>query len=209
MTRPNHRRWTLVISASVAAHAGVLVLLAVNAPQLRTQAPPDEVFEVTVLPRYVPREMLPEERRQAVQARPLTPRRLQRPDEPLPVAPLVTPNAPAPVMTPGLVDPRLTAPAAQPNALRRSVVGCANPSLLDKAEREACLDRLGAGAKDAPFIEPPMSRDKRRAFDEAAARKERMREYKAAPVPPGLVGSTAPGGITGLGEGPRLRDLGR
>lgn len=208
MIPPNHRRW-LLVTASAVAHAGLVVLLALNAPQLRTQAPPDEVFEVTVLPRYVPREMVREDRQQAVQARPLAPRRRLRPDEPLPVAPFVTPNAPAPVATPGLADPRLTAPATQPNALRRSAVGCANPSLLGKAERDACLDRLGAGAKDAPFIEPPISRDKRRAFDEAAARKERMREYKAAPVPPGLAGSTAPGGMTGLGEGPRLRDFGK
>lgn len=209
MTRANHRRSTWIVAGSIAAHAGVLVLLALNAPELRMQAQPDEVFEVTVTPRYLPQEKTLEQPSRTVETRPLVPRRLLGPDEPRPVAPLVTPNAPGPAPATGLVDPRLTTPAAQPNALRRSAVGCANPALLSREERDACLDRLGAGAKTAPFIEPPMSSDKRSAFAEAAARKARMREYRAGAVPSGVTGSSAPGGITGQGEGPRLRDLGR
>ena len=70
-------------------------------------------------------------------------------------------------------------------------MGCANPNLLTKAERERCLERLGAGAKDAPYYEPPMSRDKRKAFDEAAARKQAYRKYKEANLPTGV----SPGGL--------------
>jgi hypothetical protein len=206
MTRPNHRRWTLVVAASVAAHAGVLALLALNAPNLNMRAVPPDVFEVTVVPRYLPREKLREERRETVQARPLIPRRVLRPDEPLPVAPLITPNAPAaarPADQGSAFHPAPNPPGPKDqlrNALRSGAPGCANADsvILNKAERENCLERLGKGAKDAPFIEPPMSRDKRRAFDEAAAKKKAYRDYKEGNLPPG---------VTQKDGGPQMREL--
>ena len=84
------------------------------------------------------------------------------------------------------VETAPSAPATLRDALRRSPVGCANPSLLAKEERDACLERLGAGAKDAPFIQPPMDPDKRREFDQKSAAQEQMRIYRETGVYPGL-----------------------
>ena len=191
----------LWIGLSIAGHAGVLAILAMAQPQLRqVESPP--VFEVTVAPRFL---TTTEERpapRETAANRPLRPRRALRPDETSQVAPLITRNAPTTTPSADTGASSLTreqgpAAAASPdllrNALRSGAVGCANPTLLSKAEREACLEKLGAGAKDAPFIEPPMSREKRAAFDEAAAKKQAYRRYKGQSVPPGTVG-------TGLGD---------
>jgi hypothetical protein len=86
------------------------------------------------------------------------------------------------------------------DAMRRSSVGCANASAvgLNKREREACTERLGAGAKDAPYIPPAIGRAKQDAFDAAAARKEADRKWKAAPMPAGIDPGASPGQITGL-----------
>ena len=187
----------LWVGLSIAGHAAVLAILAMAHPQFRqVESPP--VFEVTVAPRFLTTtEDRPTPRETAVN-RPLRPRRALRPDETSQVAPLITRNAPT---TSPPADPSASSlapdqgPAANAspdllrNALRRGAVGCANPTLLGKAEREACLEKLGAGAKDAPFIEPPMSREKRAAFDEAAAKKQAYRRYKGQNVPPGTVGA--------------------
>ena len=175
----------MIAAASAAAHVAVLALLAMHGPKFSMQAAPPTVFDVTVEPRYVIEDQVRPEPTRPLLKRPLAPRRLVRPDEQLSVAPLVTSTAPGPAAA-GPVDPRLTNPAALPNSLRRSAVGCANPALLDKAERDACLERLGKGAKDEPFIEPPMSPDKRRAFEEASAKKEAYRKYKEGNLPPGV-----------------------
>ncbi|WP_309645969.1 hypothetical protein [Phenylobacterium sp.] len=121
--------------------------------------------------------------------RPIRPRRALRLQADEIIAPLVTPLAPRPAMSPpGLAAPA-PGPAPSPRvgaALRLGPVGCANPSLLTKAERERCLERLGAGAKDAPFYEPPMSPDKRKAFDAQAAKQQAYRRYKEGHIPPGV-----------------------
>lgn len=187
----------LWVGLSIAGHAGVLAILATAQPQLRqVESPP--VFEVTVAPRFLTTAEDRPVPRETAANRPLRPRRALRPDETSEVAPLITRNAPASTLRGDTVAPSV-APESGPtaeaspdllrNALRRGAVGCANPTLLSKAEREACLEKLGAGAKDAPFIEPPMSREKRAAFDEAAAKKQAYRRYKGQNIPPGRVGS--------------------
>ena len=65
-------------------------------------------------------------------------------------------------------------------------MGCANPTLLSKGERETCLEKLGAGAKDAPFIPPPIAKDKLRSFEEKTAAQEQMRIYRQTGIYPGL-----------------------
>lgn len=180
-------RLTLVLAVSGLAHVGVLALLATLHPQLR-QAPPPPVFEVEVVPRFLPGPARATARSEPAAARPLRPRRLLRPEERSDVAPLVTPAAPAAPDRRGAPGP--AAPAADlRNALRRGAVGCANPSLLSKDERAACLEALGRGARDAPFIEPPIAPDKKSEWDKAAERKRakwRAREGPlSAPVPQG------------------------
>jgi len=194
MTRADHHKQIGVVAASAAAHLGVLALLAIHHPQLRqAEAPP--VFEVAVVPLFLPPRRDHAAPPQPLASRPLRPRRILRPGETAPVAPLVTPRAAPAAAGPIAAPAPSPAPAAASDALRGALrggsVGCANPALLSKDERAACLEKLGAGARDAPFYEPPMSREKRREFDAAAARKEAYRRYKEGNVPPGLT----PGGL--------------
>lgn len=179
-----------VLIASGFAHLGVLALLALVRPELRQIAPPP-VFDVEILPRVVPSPSVGETvATRELQVRP--PRDVRsRPDVP----PLVLPEgaiAPPDQTAPSGPARPMPVPSEVREALRRGVVGCANPNLLSQEERDACLERLGAGAKDAPFIEPPMSRDKRRAFDAAARKKEAYRRYKEGNVPPGTTPQPKP-----------------
>lgn len=193
MTGPRRLRQSLVVAASVAAHVAVLAALGLNHPDL-TQAVPPPVFEVTVVPRYIlPREAPPRPA-QTPPTRSVVPRRPISPDETLPVAPLITPGLPAPSAD----DPSVVAPGRLSRVLRGSPVGCANQWLLSPEEREACDRRFGKGAKDATFIEPPMSPEKRRAFDAAAASKRAYRAYKEGHVPPG---------VTTKDGGPQMKEL--
>lgn len=192
-------RTGLVIGLSAAGHLAVLALLALTHPQLSVSQPPP-VMEVQIVPVYAPRKAEPAPTLRPLAAQPIRPRRSVRQEEAPSIAPLVTPNAPAPAEAPGpwrLAPPGPEAPpAASPplrNALRGGTVGCANPGLLSKEERAACQEKLGAGAKDAPFIPPAMSADKRKAFDAAAARKDANRRYRDSNMPVGTVGG-------GLGE---------
>ncbi len=189
MRPADRRRLTIVLAASGIAHLGMFALLAVNRPQLaQSQAPP--IFEVEVVPFVMPPRQDHAAPAQTLASRPLRPRRTLRPDETTPVAPLVTPNAPRagedmePSLTPSPAAPGL--PADLRNALKRSAVGCANPTLLSKVERETCLEKLGAGAKDAPFIPPPIAKDKLRGFEEKTAAQEQMRIYRQTGIYPGL-----------------------
>lgn len=186
-----------IVAGSVALHLALAAALAVNVPRFVTYVPPP-VYEVTVTPLYLPPEKAPRLPRQRLASRPLVPRMRAKPDEPLPVAPLVTPAAPA-RNAPGAfsVSPDERPAPKPPGAadqvreiLRNSLAGCANADsvIFSKRERGGCDERFGSGAKDAPFIEPPMSRDKRRAFDAAAARKEAYVKYKESNLPPGLEG---------------------
>ncbi len=190
--RPNLRT-SLVVVASIAAHLGMLAALGLHRPEL-TQAVPPPVFEVTVVPRYILPDTASPSLPQTVRSRPLTSRRQARPDEAPTVAPLVLPGLAAPSPD----DPAVVAPGRLSTTLRRSSVGCAHPALLTREEREACDRRFGQGAKDAPFIPPPMSRDKRRAFDAAAASQEAYRAYKEGHVPPG---------VTTKDGGPQMKEL--
>jgi hypothetical protein len=94
-------------------------------------------------------------------------------------------------------------------ALRQGAVGCTNPNAvgLTAAERAACDEKLGKGAKDAPFLGLGLAAEKQKAFDQIAAHKEACRQYRAGmPTanvsdPDGRVGMP-----TGLGQSPALRD---
>lgn len=186
----------MVTGASVGLHVAALGLLALHRDD-PTPLPVPPVMEVSIVPAYIVRPQAPPA---AVANRPIQPRQAARPlDEDRTVAPLRLPPAPSPVLPPA---PPPAVNAQVRNALRGGAVGCANPSLLSRDERVACEEKLGRGAKNAPFYEPPMDADKRSAFAAAAARKEAYRKYKEGNVPPGTgVGD----GLTG--GGPQMKAL--
>lgn len=186
-----------LLGVSLLLHVAVLAALGLREPKLDL-APAPPVMEVQVVPYYVlpTPPALDATRLPPLVERPIQPRRTLRPDETSTVAPLVTPRAPAPPVGPwtlGRPAPGASAPPADlREALRSGAAGCSSPSLLTREEREACQEKLGAGAKDAPFFQPPMDPRKRQAFDEAAAKKEAYQRYKRGNVPPGITHDPRP-----------------
>lgn len=179
-----------IVAVSILLHAGMAALLALGRPELRLAAPPP-VMEVQVVPYFRPAHAQPRRPQEPLAAQPIRPRRavLRPKEEQSTVAPLVTRQAPPPTASgPWAVAPPIAGSPAPPSAdlrqaLRRGPAGCANPSLLSKAEREACLEKLGAGAKDAPYIPPPIAADKLKEWDKAAAAKRAKWRAREAPMP--------------------------
>lgn len=201
MARPSRRRTWLATAISAVLHVAVLAILALNAPPLRippmVSGPPDPVIPILIVPRHPPPA--------AGQAAPAPIRLHRRPQrfspDNLPLAPLPAPPQPAaPEAGDAKGPPIVRHPAPLPEGpkdqlrtvLRAGDVGCANIDAvgMNRAERDACDERLGQGAKDAPFIHPGvgMSRAKKAEFDAAAsarqARKAQMEAPAARPGPP-------------------------
>lgn len=182
-----------IVAASVAVHAVVLGLLALHVPRLRTPAPqpggpPEAIIPVLIMPRALP---------PSADAGTPSPLRLHRrrtrySDAPLPVAPLLAPQAaPEPAQAPTPTGPRtLLLPRYEDtladNARRalRGRLNCDSPSLT-RAEREACMERFASGARSAPALGLGIEPGKESDLARAARRKEEDYEYKRAPVPPG------------------------
>ena len=208
-----------IAAASLAVHAAVLTLVALHAPRLIAppvaSGPPDAVIPVLIVARIPP----PHASRNA-QATPIRlHRRPQRfADETLPIAPLVVPavevDRPAPVeparSTSG--QPAQDALAANVRGALRSRVGCDSPDLT-RAERDGCLERLGAGAGEAPFLGLGVERSKAGELAAAAARRERDFKYQRSAGPPGTTGAgpSANGSAVGRGNnlpGSTAKDIG-
>ena len=209
MPRRIDRRFAGVIAASAALHLGILALLALK-PGASTFRPyEDDAIAVTLAPLYLV-EPKPRARNRQTPA-PIRPRQARRPSEDSPIAPLYA----APVTSRAAPGSGLgvgvgTHPAPEPpgtkaeliRALKFGGVGCDTPDLvgMTRADRDRCAERLGAGAKTATYLGQGLSKDKQRLLDQAAATKEANRQYRDAPMPPGLSTSDAAGGLTGLGE---------
>lgn len=175
-----------IAAASLVGHAVLLTLLVLHAPRLRmpemASGPPEAIIPVLIMPRTPPPTAQPGGRPAPVRLH----RRPQRfgPDD-LPVAPLIapTPTAPAdrPAPPPGprtlALPSREDALAANARNALRSRLGC-DSTTLSRAEREACMDRFAAGARDAPFTGLGVERDKAAGLDAAAAKRERDYRYQ-------------------------------
>lgn len=191
-----HRGRSIVIAAaSIVVHGLLLTLVALHAPRLISppvaSGPPDAVIPVLIVAKIPP----PHASRNA-QATPIRlHRRPQRfADEVLPIAPLIVPTAepdrPAPADTRRSTggQPAQDALAANVRGALRSRVGCDSPGLT-RAERDACLERFGAGARDAPFLGLGVERGKASELAAAAARRERDFKYQRSAGPPGTTGA--------------------
>jgi hypothetical protein len=204
MPRRYDRRWAGVIAASTVLHLGLFALLALKPAASSFRPYEDDSIAVTLAPLYLvePRPRAPS--RQAPAS--IRPRQARRLAEAAAVAPLYAAPSPGPAPA----APGASVEAPQPpgprlklgRALRFGGVGCDSPNLvgMTQAERDRCAERLGAGARTSSYLGQGLSRDKQGLLDQAAARKEAYRKYRDAPMPPGLSGSDAAGGLTGLGE---------
>lgn len=215
-----------IVAASVAVHALLLALVSVQAPRLsappRESGPPLAVIPVLIAPRVPPPAANPSAKPTAIRLH----RRAQRfADDFPPVAPFVAPipeeksaaPAPGPKTAPTTRPPDPI--AARARAALRGRLGCANANLLNlsAAEREACEDRLAAGAREAPFTGLGTNRDKARELAAAAARRDADFRYKRGlpgppvPVPPGAGWDgqrSPPKGTANMGMGGSAEELG-
>lgn len=218
------RRTYGIAAASVAVHAALLGLVAVQTPRLRvpepSSGPPEAIIPVLIMPRTPAPAATPGARPSPIRLH----RRPQRFDlDDLPLAPLVTPQvteeAPRVAPEPGPVraTPAPAADALAENARRalRSRLDCNSPTLT-RAEREACRERFARGARDAPFLGLGLDRDKASDLANAAARKEQDFNYKRATT--SGVGTSGTGrnagaierpGAPNMGMGSSADDLGR
>lgn len=195
------RRSTVAIAASLIAHIAVFAIVWMQRPVLvipeELAGPPEPVIPILLLPRTPPSS--------AAHGGPTQIRIHQRTrrseDKDLPIAPLVTPVPPSPPPAPpgpaavrrGPPGPAEARQANVQGALQ-ALLGCANPNLasLSRAQRAKCDERLGAGAKDQPFLGLGISADKQRLLDAAGARREADYRYKRSP--PGFApGADDPG----------------
>lgn len=189
-----------IVSASVAVHAALLAVVALQAPRLivppGASLPPQGVIPILILPRVPPPAGASAGK---VPSPPQEIRLHRRPQpfavEPPPVAPLVVPNAPAPKNGPPPIGPRVVAAptpedtmAANARNALRGVVGCANAGALglSKEERQKCEDQLAAGAKQADFGGLGIDAGKAAGLAAAARRREEDYKYRHAPVPVGV-----------------------
>lgn len=207
MGSSDRRRITAVVAVSAALHLGLLGLLALQRPTLRGPALPPPILDVTLAPFYL---FEPDAKGRRARA-PLR-ARVSRPLEGAtsPIAPIYAAPVVSPHGAPGLMTGVAAAdhPAPLPGAggatlgmvLRKGGVGCATPDLpgMTQADRDRCLEKLGAGARQAAYKGMGLSKDKQAQLDAAAAAKARYIKYRDAPLAP----SDAPGGLTGLGGFP-------
>ena len=190
MQTAGRRRTNWAIAASIAAHLGLLTAVLLQRPTLKIPVepggPPVAIIPILIMPR-TPAPLA------GHGARPAPIQLHRRPQRNLPaetpVAPLVVPTAkPAEVATPApaAASPRIAAPApAPPEAVRatlRATLGCNEARLagLSREERAGCLERLGRGAGDAPYLRRPSHRARPRPCRKLAPSRWRARKPPSA-----------------------------
>jgi hypothetical protein len=189
------RRRTWAILASVGAHLGVLTAVLLQHPTLvipvESAGPPEPIIPVLIMPRTPPPAAGQGVRPAPIQ---LHQRSLRVAPAETPVAPLVVAApkaAPAPTQAPVAIAPKEPPQVpAPPDAVRnvlKTTLGCAD-ARLSRDERAGCQERLGRGARDAPFFAQPLSAEKRAGLDQAGAAKlaNRAAMERNAPTQEGL-----------------------
>lgn len=159
-------RLAAIAAASVGLHAAVFAYLALDRPALASRNVSEQVFDVTLVPLYLiepehsrPTPIRPRPARLSLTQSPIVPLRLPPvAASPTPIAPQASPASSAET-TPDL--------AALGRALRSGGVGCRNQDMsgLSQEERAHCLERLGVGARNAPFYRPGIDPRKQANFD--------------------------------------------
>ncbi|WP_374473167.1 hypothetical protein [Phenylobacterium sp.] len=212
MTGAQRRGRAVAIGLSVAAHAGLLALVAVHAPRLKGPPPPPAGPPVAIIPLLLSPRAAPDDgghggggpirlHRRQVRSRDLPPHvaPLVAAERPVPPAPFATPGEAAAAPGPALA----AGPAPDLSGALRSRLGCASPQALSRAERAACEERLGRGAAQAAYIPAPIDPAKR-AYYEAVAQ---AKAPDGAPTPqsaPGRGGLFDPD-LRGMkGHGPQV-----
>jgi hypothetical protein len=198
LTAIRRRRGAWAIAASILAHLGVLTVVLLQHPTLvipvEPSGPPEAIIPILILPRTPPPAAGQGAKPTPIQ---LHRRQLRNLPAETPVAPVViAPPKPAeaPPQAPAPPAPK-EAPTPPPpsNAVRatlRTTLGCNDLKLpgLSREDRTACLERLGRGARDAPYLAQPLSAEKRAALDQAGAAKlanrARLEAPMGAPGPP-------------------------
>lgn len=188
------RRRSWAIIASIAAHLGVLIAVLLQHPTLKIPVepggPPVAIIPLLILPR-APAPATG----QGLRPAPIQLHRRPQRNLPLqtPIAPLVLPTAkPSGASTPAVAsasprEPQQPLPA--PDAVRtmlRTTLGCTDARMagLSREERAGCLERLGRGARDEPYLAQPLSADKRAALDQAGGAKLANRAALERPLSP-------------------------
>jgi hypothetical protein len=207
---PRRGRRIAAIAVSAVVHLALLALVATRVPTLvipiEPGGPPEPVIPLLLMPRLPPAAAAaPGAQPRAIRLH----RRVLRPLPPsLPVAPLPAPEAPAqpakPAPAPAAAPPRSAPLPEGPReqlsaALRRSSIGCANPTAagLTREERETCDARFGSGAKGAAYLpaDAGLSPEKRSVLQGAAARRDADFRYRRGGVPPGVFDATTAEGL--------------
>jgi hypothetical protein len=178
------------MALSIAAHVVVLTALALHAPSLvrphEEAGPPEPVIPVLIMPRVPPAPPGSREKPQPIRLHRRQLRREVATPDVEPFVPPVSVPEPRPAPTRPVAQPRISvqpSPAAQlSTVLRAGRIGCANPSLLNTAEREKCLEILGRGGAEAPPIGPTPDA----GFERAAAARDANRRYRDSNVPAGV-----------------------
>jgi hypothetical protein len=170
MRRRRAGRTGLAGAAALAVHLCLLALLALRAGPVTVRQYGEEALEVALVPPiYLPR------RARTTPPAPPRPRPAKAPSAtiaPLPMAPTESPTGPA---TPA---PVAQAPSQALNgdlgaALRRRM-GCARTDQagLTQAERQACADALGRGARTALVLGQTLPAEKRAYYDAVKAARQ-------------------------------------
>jgi hypothetical protein len=177
------------VLASILAHLGVLAVVLLQHPTLSIPVepggPPEAIIPVLILPRTPAPAAGRGARPAPIQ---LHRRSLRNLAAETPVAPLILPAAkPLPAQAQATA-PAAVRDAAQPpppsDALRaslRTTLGC-SAAQLSRDEQAACFERLGRGARDAPYLQQPLSAEKRAALDEVGSAKQANRAMLEQPV---------------------------
>lgn len=197
--RPTRRNRTgRIAAASLAAHALVLAVVAVQAPRLRASheppGTPEAVIPVLIMPRTPPPAAEAGSRPQPIRLHQRSQPVPQKDDEKPPIAPLVAPTVESKAPAPSAPGPRvIAAPPAEDAVVAAGVgralrgrLGCANANLLNlsREERQKCEDALAAGARQADYLGTGIDADKAAGLAAAARRKESDYRYMRSPGGP-------------------------